>query len=110
MDGPSVFTVDLAGIETPPSAWLEMLDGAELGRAARFRRPADRLAFVASHALKRLALAAARPGRHPAALRFSIDTFGKPALTGAGVPHFNLSHTAGLVGLYSADSLVIRSI
>lgn len=99
MGGPKVFVVDLAGIDTPPPVWREALDAAEWERACRFRQPADRLAFVAAHALKRLALAAERPGDRPADLRFAVNAFGKPALAEVGSVHFNLSHTAGLVAV-----------
>ena len=99
MDDLKVFTIDLAGFETPPPAWLAMLDDSERERAARFRRPEDHLAFAATHTLKRLALAAERPGEHPADLRFCANAFGKPTLADHRRPCFNLSHTTGLVAL-----------
>ncbi|MBL0420568.1 4'-phosphopantetheinyl transferase superfamily protein [Ramlibacter sp. AW1] len=77
------------------------LDATERGRAARFRRPADRLAYIAAHVALR-SLLARKLGRQPHELRFVGGAEGKPALA---PPHdaleFNLSHSAGfgLVGL-----------
>jgi 4'-phosphopantetheinyl transferase len=96
---PQVYTVDLFGMECVPPEWLAVLDDGEMARAGSFVRASDRLAFVAAHALKRLALAQALPGRSATALRFGTDTFGKPFLAEPAALQFNLSHTAGLVAL-----------
>lgn len=96
---PQVYTVDLAGMECVPPEWFAVLDDNEIGRADRFQRSCDRLAFVAAHALKRLALAQAFPDRSAMALQFGTDTFGKPFLTDGGTIQFNLSHTTGLIAL-----------
>lgn len=96
---PQVYTVDLFGLECAPPAWLSVLDDGEIARAGRFFCARDRLAFVAAHALKRLVLAQAFPGRSPAALRFGADSFGKPFLAGPAALQFNLSHTTGLTAL-----------
>ncbi|MDI3402250.1 4'-phosphopantetheinyl transferase family protein [Streptomyces cavernicola] len=75
-----------------------LLDAGERARAERLRRPADRLLYVAAHALLRRRLGA-RLDRDPAALRFVREPcagcgapHGRPALPGAPV-HFSLSHS-----------------
>lgn len=96
---PLVYTVDLFGLARVPPEWFAVLDDGERTRAGRFVRASDRLAFVAAHALKRLALAQAFPGRDAAALRFVADPFGKPFLAAPAAVQFNLSHTTGLSAL-----------
>jgi 4'-phosphopantetheinyl transferase len=86
-------------MERVPPEWLGVLDDGERARASRFVRTQDYLAFVAAHALKRLVLAQAIPGRSPVALRFGADSFGKPFLTGPAALQFNLSHTTGLTAV-----------
>ncbi len=78
---------------------LELLSEAERERADRFVFQADRLSFVAAHALLRQTLS-----RHadvaPAAWMFQTNAFGKPALADGQAPAglaFNLAHTRGLV-------------
>lgn len=70
----------------------------ETARAKRFRFRKDHNHFVVARALLRLIL-----GRYlnaePSGLRFSYNSYGKPALTdefGAGSFKFNLSHANGL--------------
>jgi len=96
---PQVYIVDLAEMECVPPEWLVVLDDAEIARADRFLRSCDRLAFVAAHALKRLALAEVLSGQSARTLQFSANYFGKPFLTGGDEIQFNLSHTTGLVAL-----------
>jgi len=72
---------------------LELLDGDEKNRASRFKFPAPRNQFVASHAMLRTVL-----GRYLRTdsrdIRFRTLTHGKPELT-EGDLCFNLSHTEG---------------
>ena len=74
-------------------AGLEWLDDDERARAARFIRSEDARRFVAAHAMVRVVL-----GRcldvAPTAVRFTVDTYGKPVLCEAesGI-RFNLSHS-----------------
>lgn len=82
-----------------PDAWYDCLDAAELARAARFLRTADRAAFVAAHALLR-ALLAWVGARAPADWSFTVDDNGKPRVAADGDAHppsFNISHAPGLV-------------
>lgn len=75
---------------------LELLDGLERDRAARFAHPRDRALFASAHALLRRALGA-KLGAPPRDLRFGAERRGKPLLefpAGDGVA-FNLSHTRG---------------
>jgi 4'-phosphopantetheinyl transferase len=98
--GVRLWTLDLEGLASPPAAWLELLDAEERGRSQRFRRDADRLAYVAAHALLRRILGQAL-GRAPAALVWARDALGRPFLAhpqGLGV-EFSLSHTEGMVAV-----------
>lgn len=96
---PQIYTIDLIGMGSVPPAWASVLDDTEIQRADSFFRPSDRLAFVAAHALKRLALAQTLPDRSARALKFIVDSFGKPFLVEGAALQFNLSHTNGLVAL-----------
>ncbi len=77
-------------------AWAEVLDGDERARADRFRRADDRTRYLAAHALARVVLGT-ETGLPPASLRFGRTTHGKPVIEGICGPHFNLTHTEGLV-------------
>jgi len=101
-----LFSVALgAGVDTEP-AWLSLLSAAERCRADRFLRADDRRTFVAAHALKRLAIAAA-VGTAPARLEFAVAPGGKPVLTApATACAFNLSHTEGCVALAISNRAV----
>lgn len=75
-----------------------VLDEDELGRAAAFRRAADRLTYVLAHVALRQLLAAVT-GRDPRAVRLVRDAcprcggpHGRPALDDGSV-HFSLSHS-----------------
>ncbi|GAA0544019.1 4'-phosphopantetheinyl transferase [Rhizomicrobium palustre] len=96
---PQVYTVDLAGLEYATPGWLGLLDKVERARADRFFKARDRLAFIAAHTLKRVALAQALPGRDAKALQFDVDPYGKPFLAEQDRVPFSLSHTNGLVAL-----------
>ncbi|MGW1790645.1 4'-phosphopantetheinyl transferase family protein [Streptomyces tubercidicus] len=86
------------------------LDAVETRQAAAFRRPRDRLTYLAAHvALRRLlsAYTGIRPGR----LRLGrapcprcAGEHGPPVLSGTTGPHFSLSHSHGMavVGLAGA--------
>ena len=85
--------------DAPPEAYA-VLSADEQARADRFRRPADRTRFAASHAALRHILAAYLPdGPHPSALRFRVAEQGKPHLVvSSGAPdlRFSLAHSGGL--------------
>ena len=59
--------------------WMALLDPSEQKQCLRFRFEADRHAYAAAHALRRLALARAL-GCEPSSLSFVHDQHGKPAL------------------------------
>jgi 4'-phosphopantetheinyl transferase len=89
-----------------------LLDAEEVGRADRFRRPADRDRFVGAHAALRAVLAP-HAGRPPAELSFGREAcplcgepHGRPRLVGDGADagadvgvHFSLSHTDGVAAI-----------
>lgn len=74
------------------------LSADELTRAARFHFPRDRDRFTAAHAIVRVILGGYLQAS-PAALEFSNNEYGKPALAGnwRDGPRFNLSHSGELV-------------
>lgn len=78
----------------PEERLLRLLDATERARADRFRRPADRTRFVASHGQMRLVLAASGADRADR-IQFGADRNGKPRLLPAGrqTLAFNLSHS-----------------
>lgn len=98
-----VVTLRLDGLDEAGVAPLgAVLDAEETRRAARFVFARNRVEFIAAHALARAALAAALPGTAPAAFGFRPGAYGKPdaLLDGRPAPlSFNLSHTAGVVGV-----------
>ncbi len=75
-----------------------MLDRAEQERAARFRRPEDRVRFLVGRAALRQVLGTWLDC-DPAALRFRYGPHGKPVLDGSEqtTPHFNLAHSGNLI-------------
>jgi 4'-phosphopantetheinyl transferase len=70
---------------------LDLLDADEMDRASRFKFPAPRNQFIASHAFLRTVLGRYLQTR-PHDIQFRTSTHGKPELT-AGELRFNLSHT-----------------
>jgi 4'-phosphopantetheinyl transferase len=71
---------------------IDLLDGDERDRAARFMFDQDRRRFIASHAGARLVLANCL-GRAAESLRFSVGPFGKPRLIDPPQDvRFSLSH------------------
>jgi 4'-phosphopantetheinyl transferase len=82
------------------AAYGELLAPAERETWQRFRFRPDRERYLLARALQRHALSLYQPARAPASWRFIAGPHGKPALDeGADAPHFNLSHTPGLVAL-----------
>jgi 4'-phosphopantetheinyl transferase len=83
-------------------AYRAWLSPEEERRAQRFVREEDRRRFLLARGLARGVLAG-YTGEAPSMLAFAAQSFGKPVLratTGAATPpHFNLSHTRGLVVL-----------
>jgi 4'-phosphopantetheinyl transferase len=77
-----------------------LLDPQERMRVARFRLDTDRRAFVAAHAMRRIALGLAL-SVDPQDLRFSTGPHGRPTLQGmdGGPPFFSLTRSRGLVAL-----------
>ncbi len=85
----------------PDKTWLALLDETELIRCRRILRPADRQAYAAAHALRRLALASAM-GVAPNALHFQVSAQGAPQLlphADMTLPSFSLSHTHNAVAV-----------
>ncbi|OQY67126.1 MAG: hypothetical protein B6D46_07885 [Polyangiaceae bacterium UTPRO1] len=72
-----------------------LLAPSERERAALFRRPDDRLRFVAARAVLRLLLAAAGRGR-PERLEIVADAYGKPALRYPSPLRFNVAHSGAV--------------
>ncbi|QHE85930.1 4'-phosphopantetheinyl transferase family protein [Hydrogenophaga sp. BPS33] len=79
------------------------LDANELAKAARFRFERDARRYRISHQALRSVLGD-HVGRPAAALAFTEGAFGKPRLVGAGMPHFNMSHSGdwALIGVCDA--------
>jgi 4'-phosphopantetheinyl transferase len=104
----TVWTMATAGLdEAAVAPWARVLDGDERARAARFVFASSRVTFIAAHALARAALAAAA-GVPAADFGFRAGEHGKPAALLGARPAglaFNLSHTAGLVGIAVAPNV-----
>jgi 4'-phosphopantetheinyl transferase len=99
-EAPSLLILDRrdgAGAATPGTLG-SMLDRAEQDRAARFRRPEDRVRFLVGRAALRQVLGTWLDC-DPAALRFRYGPHGKPVLDGSEqtTPHFNLAHSGNLI-------------
>lgn len=89
----------LDGLDAEAEARLaDLLDESERARAGRFHFAADRLSYVAAHAMGRVLLSEFAGGP-PQDWRFVEGPHGKPeAMMPAGAPRLrlNLSHTRGL--------------
>ena len=99
--------VFVAEVPAHDGAWLsERLDVRERERAARFLHEADRRAYLAAHALLRLALDQVS-GQHQV-WAFAADSFGKPHLVSpAPSLPFSLSHCRSWVAVaVSKDAAV----
>jgi 4'-phosphopantetheinyl transferase len=93
-----VLDISDVGAAATTGEWISMLDRAEQERAARFRRPADRVRFLVGRAALRQVLGTWLDC-DPAALRFRYGPHGKPVLDGSEqtTPHFNLAHSGNLI-------------
>lgn len=94
----------------------QLLSDEECTRASKFRFPADRQRYVASHIALRQALAE-YTGLHHAALQLATGSFGKPSLSGHTRTQFSLSHSQGLAliavggrGPLGADVELLRPV
>lgn len=97
-------TVWRVALETTPAALAEdeaVLSDDERLRAARFRFPRDRRRFIVRRAALRRILSRCLD-LPPAAIRFTVNPYGKPALDG-GALHFNLSHAHELALIAVAE-------
>jgi len=93
-----LWRISLLQPELVKDCCLRVLAADELGRAARFRFPADRDRFVITHGAIRHILAA-HLNLSPPKIRFQYGSHGKPEIAGAGNDlnlRFNLSHSADL--------------
>ncbi|WP_137918846.1 4'-phosphopantetheinyl transferase superfamily protein [Hydrogenophaga sp. 2FB] len=104
LDGPTIhlWLVDLsAGVDVRPEATL--LDVNERAKAARFRFERDVRRYTASHQALRTVLGS-YTDRPAGELVFTEGPFGKPRLSGGGMPHFNMSHSGdwALIGICDA--------
>lgn len=95
----------LVDLDAPSSApgdpdQTALLSDAEQAKANRFHFPHDARRYRASHTALRQLLARAT-GQSAQGLMFLEGPFGKPRLSGANQPHFNMSHSAGwaLIGI-----------
>jgi 4'-phosphopantetheinyl transferase len=93
--------------ELAVSPWWDVLDADEQAQAARFVFSRDRVTFIAAHVLVRVVLSRMMDTTSPRAWRFVADTHGKPVAWLGDQPapiSFNLSHTAGMVGVAAVGS------
>jgi 4'-phosphopantetheinyl transferase len=93
-----LWRVDLGG--APGETAVATLSAAERARAGRFIFERDRRRYLAAHVALRSLLAQAT-GIAASALGFDEGPFGKPFLTDAAAPSFNLSHSGdvALIGI-----------
>ncbi|MBR1001967.1 MULTISPECIES: 4'-phosphopantetheinyl transferase superfamily protein [Bradyrhizobium] len=97
-----VWVVDFAEC-VDPCGGTALLSDAELQRASQFHFAGDRTRYVHVHACLRLILARYL-GRRPREISYRMNARGKPELgDGAGLLHFNLSHTDDLALVALAD-------
>jgi 4'-phosphopantetheinyl transferase len=81
---------DLGDLLVPGLLDWNVLDPAELARAARYARPRDGARFAASRACLRLILGSYLD-KDPADLRFAASPSGRPALAGDNLGRFEFS-------------------
>jgi 4'-phosphopantetheinyl transferase len=86
-----VFWADLDAAARGLPRWIDLLDGNETARAARFRFERDRHRYIACHGILRVLLAR-HIDRAPADLRFDVTGHGKPMLRDSAL-RFNISHS-----------------
>jgi 4'-phosphopantetheinyl transferase len=92
-----LWAFSLAAARGDVERWSRLLSADEREWAARFRRTADRDAYIVAHGVLRRLLAAYRD-TIPEALELERAAGGQPALTtphGTGAIHFNLAHSGG---------------
>lgn len=99
---PSVMGCELWRVDLDQSLEQSVADTLSIDehqRAARFVFDRDRQRFVAAHAALRHILAT-RTGTAPAEVVVKTSRYGKPWLSAADAPHFNLSHSGstGFIG------------
>lgn len=101
-----ITTLALQGIA--PGDWpalTRLLDEAERARAARFVFEPDREAYVAAHALLRVALSSVAGGT-PQGWRFAAAPLGKPYLLDPPRDlRFSLTHARGMVAVALAEGV-----
>ena len=85
--------------------WL-LLSAEEGARAQRLHRQADRVRFVRTRAALRHLLGQ-RLQRRPQALAFTVNRFGKPALSSGEVLHFNVAHAGAFAVIALSASVVV---
>lgn len=95
-----VWQANLAEWEPQAARLAARLSADERARMARFRDPALAARYGARRGLLRELLGRCL-GQDPAALVFSLNEFGKPALNGG--PHFNVSHSGQLMLVALSD-------
>jgi phosphopantetheinyl transferase len=98
-DGVEVWTARPEALGSAACGELEMLlDPEERMRCSRLRFPADRRAFIAAHALRRMSLGLALEV-DASELRFGTGPHGCPVLLGHGdhAPAFSITRSRGLV-------------
>lgn len=103
--GARLYVALLARVPTSLHPGLRaLLSDDERVRCDGFLRADDAAAFLAAHALVRLALSA-ELDRPPASWRFALGRWGRPRIAAAGAPprHFSLSHTRGAVAVIVGD-------
>ncbi len=100
-----VWALALDEAASAPERWWASLSLAERERAERFRFERDRRRFVAAHGQLR-ALLGRYCGRPAAAITFTYNAYGKPALPDAPLS-FNLSHSGevALIAVAAAGRL-----
>jgi 4'-phosphopantetheinyl transferase len=76
--------------------FLQVLSADEHARAGKFHFDADRKRHIIGRGLSRLLLGHCL-GTAARELKFTHNEFGKPSLSGASVPRFNISHSGELV-------------
>jgi 4'-phosphopantetheinyl transferase len=89
-----LWTIDLDAAPPSVTRFLDLLNGDERVRAARFRTTELRLRFIVAHGALR-AILARYIGIAASAIRFESTASGKPFVPGASVA-FNFSHSEAL--------------
>jgi len=101
-----VWTCGLEGAAELAGRYLPLLSADEVERAARYKGPGLRDAFILGRGVTRTILAR-RLGGDPREISFSYSTYGKPSLPADRGVHFNVSHSHALLicGLTGAAPL-----